>query len=74
MLLVDKAMMYESSALNKNLTCQMSPLIISFNTCLVQVQLLSMTLHGLVLWGKRGPPLVPTCRQFTALKAASKAV
>lgn len=30
MLLVDEAVMYESSALNKNLTCQMSPLIISF--------------------------------------------
>lgn len=59
MLLVDKAVMYESSALNKNLTCQMSPLIISFNSRLVQVQLLSVTLHGLVLWGKRGPHWCP---------------
>lgn len=29
MLLVDKVVMYESNALNKKLTCQMSPLVVS---------------------------------------------
>lgn len=57
MLLVDKAVMYESSALNKklNLSSVTCGYFLSFNRSLVQVQLLSVTLHELVLWGKLVP-------------------
>lgn len=49
--------MYESSALNKklNLSNVTSGYFLSFNSSLVQVQLLSVTLQGLVLWGKLVP-------------------
>lgn len=57
MLLVGEAVMYESSALNKkiNLSNVTSGPFLSFNSCLVQVQLLSVTLQGLLLWGKLAP-------------------
>lgn len=57
MLLVDKAVMYESSALNKklNLLNVSSGYFLSFNSSSVQVQLLSVTLHGLMLWEKLVP-------------------
>lgn len=60
MLLVDEAVMYESSALNKNLNLSnvTSGYFLSFNSSLVQVQLLCDTAWAGAL-GETGPHWCP---------------
>jgi len=84
MFLVDKAVMYESNALNKKLTCQMSPLVISlpltgfwrrFSLSAWHCEAQYVWLHGLPsrrFWGGCGPHQCPPAGSLLLAKLAPK--